>query len=213
MIQPLLQPGHQRCAVGLPILRRTKTVDFQLEATNAQLSQQIPGQSDHFHIAAGALRPQPLHTDLMKLTLATGLGPLIAEHRAGVPKLLGALAQQAVLQRRPHHRRGALWPQCAGTLTAIGEAVHLLAHHIGAFADATAEQIGGFQQRCSDLAETGAAEMLPGDCFDGLPALQSLRQQIHHAPEALQLTHDTGCWFSGPVCPSMLRSAPPPAPG
>ena len=72
------------------------------------------------------------------------------------------------------------------------EAVHLLAHHIGALTDATAEQIGALQQRRADLTETGAAEMLPRHGFHRLPALQDLRQQVDHAPEALQLTHDTG---------------------
>ena len=137
----------------------------------------------------------------MELALTAGLGPFVAKHRAGVPKLLGALAEQTVLQRRTHHRGRAFRPQGARAVATIAEAVHLLADHIGALADAAAEEIGALQQRCADLAETGTTEVLPSEGFNNLPTLQSFWKQVHHAPEALQLTHDTQCWFSGSVCP------------
>ena len=94
-----------------------------------------------------------------------------------------------MLEGSTHHRCRAFRPQGAGAITPILKAVHLLAHHIGALTDATAKQIGRLQQRRADLPEPGALEMLPGHSLHRLPALKRLRQQIHHAPEALELTH------------------------
>ena len=81
----------------------------------------------------------------MELPLATALGTFVAEHRPAVPKLLGPLAEQAVLNGSPHDAGGAFRPQGAGALAAIQEAVHLLAHHIGGFADAAGKEVGGLQ--------------------------------------------------------------------
>ena len=68
---------------------------------------------------------------------------------------------------------------------------------------------GGLQQWGTDLAETGTTEVLPSHSFNRLPALQSLRQKVHHAPEALQLRHDTRSEqrLSLPFQPTMLRLA------
>ena len=125
----------------------------------------------------------------MKLTLATGLRPLIAEHRAGIPKLLPTLAQQSVLERGSHHRCRALRPQRAGAITTILKAVHLFAHHIGGLTNSSTEQVGCFQERRADLSKTGTTEMLPRLSLNGLPALKGLRKEIDHAPETLELTH------------------------
>ena len=67
--------------------------------------------------------------------------------------------------------------------------VHLLAYHIGALTDATAEQIRCLQQRRPYLTETRTLKMLPSHAVNGLPALKLLWQQIYHASEALELTH------------------------
>ena len=136
----------------------------------------------------------------MKLTLAAGLGALITEHRPGIPEFLCTLAKQPVLHCCPHHRCGALRSQGAGAIATIMEAVHLLAHHIGAFTDATTKQIRALKQRRADLTKTGTQKMLPRHSLHRLPALQGLRQQINHAPETLQLIQNPGPSISGPVC-------------
>ena len=43
-------------------------------------------------------------------------------------------------------------------------------------------------------------EMVPCHSFNCLPALKRLWQQIHHAPETLQLTHLRDIGYSGSVC-------------
>ena len=43
-------------------------------------------------------------------------------------------------------------------------------------------------------------EVVPRRGFHRLPALKHLRQQIHHAPETLQLTHLRDIGYSGSVC-------------
>ena len=94
-----------------------------------------------------------------------------------------------MLHRRTNHRCSAFWPQCAGALATIKEGVHLLTHHIGAFADAPGKQFGDLQQGRADLLDASAAEMLAGHRLHRLPAPGLFRQQIHHAAQALQLTH------------------------
>ena len=188
-LRALFQPTHQRRAIGLAILGRTQAVELKLKATHPKTGQQIPGKGDHLNVAAGALRTEPLHTDLVKLTLAPGLGTLVTEHRACVPKLLRTLTEQTVLQRSPHHRRCTFRAKRAGSIAAILEAVHLLADHIGGLTDPPTKQIGCLQQRRADLTETGTTEMMSRLSLNGLPALKGLRKKVHHAPETLELTH------------------------
>ena len=125
----------------------------------------------------------------MELPLPAGLGALIAKHRPGIPELLGALAEQAVLESCTNHRCSSFWPQGAGAIAPILKAVHLLAHHIGALTDATAEQIRCLQQRRPNFTEPRTLEVLPRFGLNRLPTLKHLRQQINHAPKALELTH------------------------
>ena len=125
----------------------------------------------------------------MKLTLPTSLGPLVAKHRTGVPKLLRTLAQQSMLKCSPHHRGRSLRPQSTRPITTILEAVHLFADDIGGLTDPTTEQVGCFQERRADLTKAGTTEVLPRLGLDGLPALKGLRKEINHAPKTLELTH------------------------
>ena len=129
----------------------------------------------------------------MKLPLPARLRALVAKHRTGIPKLLGALTEQTVLKGSTHHGCSALRPQGAGAIAAILKAVHLLAHHISGFTDATAEQVRRLQKRRPNLTKPRTLEMLPRHGLHRLPALKRLRQQIHHAPEALELTHVQDC--------------------
>ena len=92
-----------------------------------------------------------------------------------------------MLDCSPHNARGAFRAQGAGAVAPIAEAIHLLAHHIGAFPDAAGEQLGGLKQRCADFAYAGAAEVVACRGLKPLPARCCLRQQIHHAPQGLQL--------------------------
>ena len=105
---------------------------------------------------------------------------------------LGALAEQAVLESSTNHRSRALGPKRAGAFSPILKAVHLLAHHIGALTDATTKQIGRLQQRRSNLTKPGPPKVLSRLGLHRLPALQCLWQKVHHASEALELTHNTG---------------------
>ena len=122
----------------------------------------------------------------MKLALAARLGTLVAKHRPAIPKPLGSLAQEAVLNRSTHHRGRALRPEGATAIAPIEEGVHLLAHHIGGFADAAGKQLGGLQQGRADFGNGGAAEVLAGRGLNLLPEGGLLGQQIHQAPQALK---------------------------
>jgi hypothetical protein len=156
-----LQPGHQLLAVAGPVVGAAEGVELQGQATHAQVGQQVPGHGDRLHIAAGIGKAEQLQADLVKLALAARLGALVAEHRPAIPEPLRPLAEQAVLDRRPHHRGRALRPQGAAALAAVEEGVHLLAHHIGGLADAAGKQLGDLQQRRADLLDRRPAEVLP----------------------------------------------------
>ncbi len=191
-IQPVamgLEPGDQLAAVAQAILRSAQRIELQLQTLHAQIGQQIPGQGDRLDVATRIGETEQLDADLMELTLAPRLGALIAEHRAAVPEPLRSLGQQAVLNHGAHHRGGALGPQRAAALAAVQEGVHLLAHHIGGFADAAGEQLGGLQQRRADLLHAGATEVLPRRGLQVLPQDEALRQQIDHAAQALERFH------------------------
>ena len=69
------------------------------------------------------------------------------------------------------------------------KAIHLLTDHIGALTNASAEQVCCLQKRRPDLTEPRPMEMCPRHGFHRLPALQHLRQKVHHASETLELTH------------------------
>ena len=125
----------------------------------------------------------------MKLSLPSRLGPLVAKHRPPVPKPLRALAQQAVLNRSAHHRGRSLRAQGATALASIQEGVHLLAHHIGGLTDPPGKELGDLEHRGADLLHAGPAELLAGPMLHPLPQSGLRRQQIHHAPKALQLLH------------------------
>ena len=94
-----------------------------------------------------------------------------------------------MLDRGPHHRCGALGAEGTAAFAAIEEGVHLLAHHIGGLTDAAAKQLGDLQHGRADLLHTGAAELVPSEGFHLLPQGGLLGQQIHHAPQALELLH------------------------
>ena len=169
LISPLLQPGHQLLAVGRPVFSGAEGIELQGQAAHPEIRQEIPGHRNRFHVEADTCKAQQLHADLMELALATGLGPLVTKHRPGVPEPLGPLAQQAVLDRGSHHRSRALGPEGATAIAPIDEGVHLLTHHIGGFANAAGEELGGLQQGRANFGNGGAAEVLAGGGLNLLP--------------------------------------------
>src|SRR5581483_6674191 len=70
----------------------------------------------------------------MVLAVTPRLGTLVAEAGRCVPGL--ERQRRSVLNPRPHDRRRALGPQREMPSTLVLEVVHLLAHHVGRFADA-----------------------------------------------------------------------------
>ena len=125
----------------------------------------------------------------MKLALTAGLRTLVAEHRPAIPKLLGTLADEAMLNGGSNHRGRSFGTQRAGPITTILKAVHLLADDIGSLPDPACEQFGDLKKRRADLLEAGASEVFKGDGLHCLPTMCLGGQQIHHAAQALQLTH------------------------
>ena len=88
-----------------------------------------------------------------------------------------------------NHRRRAFRTQRARPITTILKAIHFLPDNIGGLTNAASEQFGDLEQRCADFFEPGAAEVCTGHGLYRLPTMCLGGQQIHHAAQALQLTH------------------------
>ena len=94
----------------------------------------------------------------MEFTHTAGLRTVIAEHRADVEKLRqAAVAIELILQIGTYRRSRILGTQRDAAVTAVGEGIHFLVHHIGTFADAAMEQFRMLEHRRTDflVAVTG----------------------------------------------------------
>ena len=143
-----------------PVLRTAGVVaqrgDFQPEPVQAERAEAGVGDGDHLGVQRGVVDADRLDTDLLQLAVAAGLRPLVAEERARVAQLdRQRAAVQAVLDHRAHHAGGALGPQRHRAVTAVGEGVHLLGHHVGGLADPAGEQRGVLEDRQLDVAVAG----------------------------------------------------------
>ena len=105
-------------------------------------------QCDNLGVQSRVVHADSLHTHLLQLAVAAGLGALVAEEGAVVDQLDGELAAvQVVLNDGTHDARRALRPQGHRTAAPVGESVHFLRHDVGGFADTTGEQRGFFEDR------------------------------------------------------------------
>ena len=145
-----------------PVLRAAALVpqrgDLQPEALQAQRAEAGVGDGDHLGVQSRIVDADRLHPDLLQLAIAAGLRTFIAEKRARVAEFhRQRAAVQAVFDHRAHHAGGALRPQRHRAVTAVGERVHLLGHHVGGFAYAAGEQGGVLEDGQLDIPVTGPA--------------------------------------------------------
>ena len=168
-----------------PILRTAAIVaqrgELQPEPVQAQRPEAGVGNRDHLGVQGGVVDSDRLHTDLLQLAIATGLRTLVAEERTRVTQFhRQRTTVQAVLDHRAHHPGGALGPQRHRAVTAIGERVHLLGHHVGRFTDTAGEQRGVFEYGQLDIAVTGPAGGTQQPVADGDELRRIRRNVVRH---------------------------------
>src|SRR5690606_23625172 len=91
------------------------------------------------------------NADLMELAITSLLRTLVTKHRAGIPKLLGLVKQQAMLLGRPHTTRSAFRAQSQTVAVAVEEGVHFFLDDVRYFANGALEQIGLFNHWHADF--------------------------------------------------------------
>ena len=125
-------------------------------------------QGDHLDVEVGVGGPESLHAQLVVLTVATGLRPLIPEGRCHVPGL--PRQRGPVLDEGPDHGRGPLGAESQGAAAPVLELVHLLAHHVAALADAAAEDPDVLEDRGVGQAVAGRLHLGREGSHQRLPA-------------------------------------------
>ena len=132
------------------------------------------------------IQAQHLDAHLVKLPQPPLLRAFVPEHGAdGIETLHRKLRLQAMLDKGPQHRGGALRPHGDRIAVAVGKGVHLFFDDIGGLADGSGEQLGFFQDRHPDFGEPEAVEDIPGGCLDMLPDSNLIGEDILKAFQGL----------------------------
>ena len=166
------QVVDQRLSVASAIGCRTDAVDSSLQRIiHTEASPQLATERNQLDILIRRCDPESLHSQLVKLPLATLLGPLVAKHRPHVPKPLGGKGQIVLHHRsdtpcRPSGRRRH------AVIIAVGKAVHFFFNNVGDLTDRAGKKIGRFNDRQSDFSIAVARQHLEGavsiDCHKGV---------------------------------------------
>ncbi len=147
----------QHLAIDAAALGIAERIDLEHAAfEDAETIEDVSGHRDHLDVGGRLGRAQHLEVDLMELTLAALLRPLVAKHRAGGEELQRQLlAEFAVGHEGPADARRArrvFRPQGERFTAAILECVHLLGHDVGRLADAARKKLGELEDRRRHLA-------------------------------------------------------------
>src|SRR4029450_12077431 len=121
-----------------------------------------------------------------ELSLAAGLGPLVAELGAGADDLGQAGGQPAVLDEGPDNPGGQRRAQGEGAAALVGEGVHLLLDDIGGLAHPAGEHGRVLEDRGLDRLVAGQAGLLEHDPLDLGPGPRVRRQVVEGALGGLE---------------------------
>ncbi len=152
--------AEQELLQQLSILRPARVVaqrgDLEPEPGQSEVPEARVGDGDDLGVERRVVDTDGLDPDLLELAVAAGLGPLVAEERAGIGDLhRQGPAVEPVFDHRTHDARGPLGPEGDAAITLVGEGVHLLADHVGRFADAPREQGGVLEDGQFDVPVAG----------------------------------------------------------
>ena len=150
-------------------------------------AQQARAEHDQLRVDVGTRKAERLRIELIELTEAPRLRPLVAEHRSGAPDALALVVQQAVADHRAHDAGGRLGAQRQRVAARILEGEHLLLHDVGELADRALEQRRVLDDRHADFLIAVRGKQLARDAFQPMPAGNVRRQDIVHPARRLDL--------------------------
>ena len=154
-------------------------VELEGDLAQAEAGEEVVGERDHLDVEVGVGHPECLHAQLVVLTVATLLGPLVPEQRRHVPGLPGR--DGVVLHEGAGDRGRALRAQGHQLPVAVREDVHLLADDLALLTDAAVEDALVLDDRREGEAIAGALDQ-GGEAHDRvLPADRLGPQDVVHA--------------------------------
>jgi hypothetical protein len=123
----------QHLPVCRPAHRVAQGVEAQGDPDQTQIGrEETGGQRDHLDVDIGIVGAEDLDAELMVLSVATGLGSLVAKAGGDVPRL--ERQRRTVLRVCPHDRCSAFGTERHASGVLVLELVHLLAHDVGGLA-------------------------------------------------------------------------------
>ncbi len=180
-------------AVGSAIGFVADAIEVKFEVGEADGADEVGGNGDRFYIGTGIGTTEEFETELVELALASGLGAFVAEHASGVPETLKAAdGLEVIFDVGADGSSGAFGAEGEGAIAFVIEGVHFFANHVCGFADASDEEVSGFDQGGADFFDSGAGEDLAGGGFDVLPVFDFGGQDVAGAFGCLDRGHD-GC--------------------
>ena len=153
LVGMLLKIGNQFGAMHRPLGRLSEGVELQSDIVKAKVIPKAGAHDDQFGIDIGTGKAEGLDADLIELTVASFLRPLMTEHLPHVIQALRMLCRQLVLDDRAHATRCSFGTQgqCLAVET-VGKGVHFLLDDVSDFADGALEKRRRFNNGQTDRA-------------------------------------------------------------
>ena len=128
------------------------------------------GDLDHLGVDGRARQAEGLDVQLVKLAVASLLGPLPAEHRPERVDLKGRVGvHQVVLDDGAHDPGGGLRPERQRCAVPVVEGVHLFGDDVGLGPQPPGEEPRLLEHRCPDLPVPVPRQQILGCPLQGLP--------------------------------------------
>ena len=187
----LVQPCGQALDVRGPTLGVADRVQQQLVVRDSQAGKQLVVELDHLGVDRRVGGADRLDGELPVLAVAAALRRRVPVHRRDRVELHGlALPVQAVLEVGARDRGGRLGPQRQRAAAAVLEGVHLLLHHIRAFAGGAGEERGVLEHRRLDRAVAVEGAQPLGLARDEPPEWLLGREEVVGAARRLEARHE-----------------------
>ena len=169
----------QQLAIGRPADFIADAVQVQRDPGHLQGRKPVPSKRDGLDVEQRAAVTDRFDPELMQLTKASGLRPVVAEILTHVvePHRLRFLVQTGI-EVRPHDRGGSLRPQSQRPVATIGEGVHLLGDDVTPLPRAPNKEFGRLKDRGLDPLVTKARRLVLRGSLHRLPVRLLLGQEI-----------------------------------
>ena len=178
-----LKMRHQGVGVDATCPGIAHRVHQQQDVAQADAAEHIPCERHDLDVDVRVGRTDRLHAKLMVLAHAASLGPFVAEMGRRVKDL--PRHRWPVLNKCPHDRCSALWPQSELAIALVGELVHLFGDDIGAFTDAS-EHTEVLKHRTDDQAVPVQPSLRRKDGEQRLPPIGLWRHHVVSADRRLK---------------------------